>query len=71
MPLSLGVWAGQQGCGWAGMADVLVGGAFDPVGVVPGAFDDAGAGTVATRRVGVLADLLDRVDVSVVQVLRG
>jgi hypothetical protein len=53
------------------MADVLVGGAFDPVGVVPGAFDNAWAGSVAARWVGVLTDLLDRVAVSVVEVLRG
>jgi hypothetical protein len=53
------------------MAGDLVGGAFDPVGVVPGAFDGAGTGTVTAWRVGVLADFGDHVRESVVQVLRG
>jgi hypothetical protein len=53
------------------MADVLVGGAFDPVGVVSGAFDGAGTGAVAAWWVGVLADFVDRVRERGVQVLRG
>jgi hypothetical protein len=40
------------------MADDLVGGAFDPVGVVAGAFDHPGAGAVAAFRVEVAQDLL-------------
>ena len=71
MPLSLGVGAGQCGGGRAGMADDLVGGTFDAVGVVPGAFDSARAGAVPTGWVGLLADFVDRVDESFVQVLRG
>jgi hypothetical protein len=53
------------------MADDLVGGTLDPVGVVPGAFDGAGAGTVTACRVGVLPDFVDRVCESLVKVLRG
>jgi hypothetical protein len=53
------------------MGDVVIGRAFDPIGVVPGAFDGAGTSTVAARRVGMLADFGDRVRESVVQVLRG
>jgi hypothetical protein len=53
------------------MAGDVVGGAFDPVGVVPGTFDGARAGTVAAWRVGLLEDFGDRVDESFVQALRG
>jgi hypothetical protein len=53
------------------MAGDVVGAAFDPVGVVPGTFDGTRTGTVATWRVGLLADFVDRVDESLVQALRG
>ena len=39
------------------MADDLVGGSFDAVGVVPGAFDDALAGAVAAFAEWVTQDL--------------
>lgn len=71
MPLSLCIGAGQVGCWWAGVAGDRVGGVFDPVGVVSGAFERAGAGAVSAWRVGSVADLGDRVGQGVVKVLRG
>jgi hypothetical protein len=71
MPLSLGVGAGQAWCGWAGVAGGQVGGAFDAVGVVPSAFDRAGAGAVTAWRVGAVADLVEGVGQGVCKVLRG
>jgi hypothetical protein len=53
------------------MADDPVRGAFDPVGVVPGTFDGARAGTVTAWRVGLSLDFCDRIDDRVVQVFRG
>jgi hypothetical protein len=71
MPLSLCVRTGQQRCGWSGMAGDPVGGAFDAVGVVPGAFEHAGAGSVPAFGVGLVSDLGDRVGERVCKVLRG
>ena len=48
-----------------------VGGAFDAVGVVSGAFDDAGAGAVAAGRVGLPADLGEGVGQGGGKVFRG
>ena len=48
-----------------------VGGSFDAVGVVSGAFDDAGAGPVAAWRVGLATDFGKCVDQGVEKVLRG
>jgi hypothetical protein len=53
------------------VADDPVGGSFDPVGVVPGAFEYAGTGAVAPFGVGLSLDLGDRVGEGVVKVLRG
>ena len=66
-----GVWAGQAGCGWSGVAGVAVGGAFDVVGVVAGAFDRAGAGAVSTWLEPVTQEFGDGVGDSGVQALRG
>ncbi len=48
-----------------------VGGAFDAVGVVSGAFEDAGAGSVPAFGVGLVLDLGDRVGERLGKVLRG
>jgi hypothetical protein len=53
------------------MTGDLVGGPFDAVGVVSGAFDDAGAGPVAARWVGLAADFGERVGQGVGKVFRG
>jgi hypothetical protein len=53
------------------MAGDPVGGAFDAVGVVPGAFEHAGAGSVPAFGVGLVSDLGDRVGERVCKVLRG
>lgn len=53
------------------MAGDPVGGAFDAVGVVSGAFDDAGTGPVAAGWVGLVADLGERVGQGVGKVFRG
>ena len=53
------------------MTDYAVGGSFDAVGVVSGAFEDAGTGAVAAVRVGLLADLGDGLGERVGKVLRG
>jgi hypothetical protein len=53
------------------VADDSVSGAFDPVGVVPSAFEYAGAGAVPAFRVGLSLDFGDRVGDRVVQVFRG
>lgn len=53
------------------MAGVAVGGAFDAVGVVAGAFDRAGAGAVPARREPVAQEFGDGVGGSGVQALRG
>jgi hypothetical protein len=53
------------------MADDLVGGSFDPVGVVAGAFEDSGAGAVAALRVEVAQDFLFGLGDRLGQVLRG
>ncbi|WSA07937.1 histidine phosphatase family protein [Micromonospora sp. NBC_01813] len=66
-----GVWAGQVRCGWGGVTGDPIGRAFDAVGVVAGAFDDAGAGPVAAGRVGLVADLGERVGQGLGKVLRG
>jgi hypothetical protein len=58
-------------CGWAGVSGVAVGGAFDVVGVVAGAFDDAGAGAVSAGWVGLVADFGQRVGPGVGKVFRG
>ncbi|WP_326551107.1 hypothetical protein [Micromonospora sp. NBC_01813] len=66
-----GVWAGQVRCGWGGVTGDPIGRAFDAVGVVAGAFDDAGAGPVSAGRVGLVADLGERVGQGLGKVLRG
>jgi hypothetical protein len=48
-----------------------VGWAFDAVGVVPGAFDHAAAGSVPAFGVGLAPDLGDRIGEGVCKVLRG
>jgi hypothetical protein len=48
-----------------------VGRAFEAVGVVAGAFDDAGVAAVAAFRVGLLADFGECVVEGGVKVLRG
>jgi hypothetical protein len=48
-----------------------VGGAFDAVGVVPGAFEDAGAGSVPAFGVGLVSDLGGRVGEGVCEAFRG
>jgi len=53
------------------VAGDFVGGAFDAVGVVPGAFENAGAGSVSAFGVGLVSDLGDRVGEGVYKVLRG
>ncbi len=53
------------------MADGPVGGSFDAVGVVSGAFDDAGAAAVAAGRVRLVPDLGERVGQGGGKVLRG
>lgn len=53
------------------MADDAVGGAFDAVGVVSGAFDDAGAGPVSAWRVGLAADFGECVGQGYGKVFRG
>jgi len=53
------------------VAGVAVGGAFDVVGVVAGAFDRAGAGAVSTWREPVTQEFGDGVGDSGVQALRG
>jgi hypothetical protein len=49
----------------------VVGRAFDAVGVVASALDDAGVAAVAAFRVGLLADLGECVVAGGVKVLRG
>jgi hypothetical protein len=53
------------------MAGDSVGGAFDAVGVVSGAFDDSGAGPVAAGWVGLVADFGQRVGQGGGKVFRG
>ena len=53
------------------MADGAVGGSFDAVGVVSGAFDDAGAGAVAAGWVWLGADFGERVGPGGAKVFRG
>jgi hypothetical protein len=53
------------------MAGYPVGGAFDAVGVVSGAFDDAGTVAVTAGRVGLLPDLGESVVEGLGKVLRG
>lgn len=53
------------------MANCPVGGAFDAVGVVSGAFEDAGAAAVAAGWVGLGADFGERVGQGVGKVFRG
>lgn len=53
------------------MAGDPVGGAFDAVGVVSGAFEDAGAGPVAAGWVGLSADFVQGVGQGVGKVFRG
>ena len=43
----MGVEVGEGDGGWVVVAGAGVGGSFDSVGVVPGAFDHAGIGAVA------------------------
>ena len=60
-----------MGCGWSVVADVAVGGSFDEVGVVPGAFDDAWAGSVPAGWVGLRTDFVEGVGDRVGKVFRG
>jgi hypothetical protein len=53
------------------MPDDLVGGSFNAVGVVAGAFDDAFAGAVAAFRVGLAQDLHCGLVESLRKMLRG
>jgi hypothetical protein len=53
------------------MAGDPVCGSFDAVGVVAGAFDDAGAAAVTAGWVGLLADFVEGVGVCGAKVLRG
>jgi hypothetical protein len=71
MPLSLGLWAGQKWCGWSAVADDLVGGSFDAVGVVPGTFDGSRAGAAPAFGYPVTQDLGVGVADGVGQALRG
>jgi hypothetical protein len=53
------------------VAGVAVGGSFDEVGVVPGSFDDARAGSVSAWWVGLSPDFVEGVGDRVVKVFRG
>jgi len=53
------------------VSDVPVGVAFDAVGVVSGAFDDAGIASVTAGRVGAFTDFGESVGQGVGKVLRG
>jgi hypothetical protein len=53
------------------MTDDLVGGSFDPVGVVASAFDHALAGTVASLGKPMTQDLGDGLGCGLVKVFRG
>ncbi len=57
--------------GWAVVADALVVGSFDEVGVVACAFDDAGVGSVSSAFSAAFVDFVECLDESSLPLLRG